>query len=1099
MSKKKNFAFRLKSDDFKEIQFNESLQNLVNVYVLCKYSFNNNPNVDINKLVLNKYSQNEINNLLANEIKTNFSFNDIMKFKNQNIDFYIVDSERLKVIFKNNNIINKCQSSICYENNKGRNILLFINETKIISFNVKNNPSINNNIININNNQMLINQNNNNFININNNNNFPYTDYNNAMNMNNVVNQRKKNNNINSNSSSIDNITKIIQGLILLYGNEKEIIRLYSNGISNVKDCYLINKDWINKLKEIYHYNGICNILALKGIQTYKDCYQNLNNYNLLNEIKSKYNNFNIDTSALSQIDYNPQNQYFDEYIVPTNFVIIHKAVLNLLILNNYLSNEYNICFAISTLYLRKQNDGTKIYVYNYNNFFHLIGIIDTFADVWKSLYDRHLSKMIFSLFLAEKNIDENLKNQKQNLISTGQKHLGYIYIPAQESNEGIINNEIMNINTNKAPVILNNTIKKNINENKNNAFISICDKLTKALNTLKYNNYDMDIQTLDIREYFNLGILEYLKVFIIENTILKYCIDYISKNGGQMNDFSYLLSEDKIISPDKIQESNNYSFINEELCKYFKFQNINNLPKVYLFINKRGNNKKEIFIFYPNQNSLLKVYNYHNNKFNIKKLSKDNSDSNNINNMNNIGNFDNFTNIDNNDNFNNQYENNDIIQDPIIPPEPPFTQENHTGGLENIGATCYMNATLQCLCHIDSIKKYYQNDNIFNQMNPGTLSKCFGTVLRTLWNVKSYAPREFKNKISIMNPLFQGIQANDSKDLVLFIYETIHGELNNPNQNPEQININNIPNELVQFRQNYYSQNYSIISKTFYYEQSNVMECQNCHYKTNNFNIMNIIIFPLEKVRQYMEKRKPNGFTVVTLNDCFEQNEEHEILSGSNQIYCNSCHQNANASSYTQLYTCPEVLTIILNRGKGLEFDVNFSFPMNLTLDKYVQDKSFDPNYELIGVLTHYGPSGMAGHFVAYCKSPINGQWFFYNDAEVTPCNSNVESEMQSNGIPYILFYQRRKINYNSNNNFEKPKCIYFTYEGKEGYFEYTDDYKMLSDAYNEFCNKYEWAPKGGHILSLMKNNNMINLNEYASLAENGINDGDRICIIMN
>ena len=183
---------------------------------------------------------------------------------------------------------------------------------------------------------------------------------------------------------------------------------------------------------------------------------------------------------------------------------------------------------------------------------------------------------MIFSLFLAEKNIDENLKNQKQNLISTGQKHLGYIYIPAQESNEGIINNEIMNINTNKAPVILNNTIKKNINENKNNAFISICDKLTKALNTLKYNNYDMDIQTLDIREYFNLGILEYLKVFIIENTILKYCIDYIYKNGGQMNDFSFLLSGDKIISPDKIQESNEYSFINEELCKYFKFQNIN-------------------------------------------------------------------------------------------------------------------------------------------------------------------------------------------------------------------------------------------------------------------------------------------------------------------------------------------------------------------------------------------------------------------------------------------------------------------------------------------------------------------------------------------
>ena len=539
------------------------------------------------------------------------------------------------------------------------------------------------------------------------------------------------------------------------------------------------------------------------------------------------------------------------------------------------------------------------------------------------------------------------------------------------------------------------------------------------------------------------------------------------------MNDFSFLLSEDKIISPDKIQESNNYSFINEELCKYFKFQNISNLSKVYLFGNKRGNNKKDIFIFYPNQNSLLKVYNYHNNKFNIKKLSKDNSNFNNIN------------------NFNNQFTNNTkIILETLIPPNNLISLRNHTGGLENIGANCYMNAILQILCNINSIKKYYQNDNIFNQMNPGTLSKCFGNVLRALWNVTSYSPREFNNKINTMDPLFQGIQV---KDLLIYILETIHCELNNPNLNPEQINLNNIPNELVQFRQNYYSQNYSIISKTFHFEQSIVIECQKCHTKTNNFNVKNSIIFSLEKVRLKMERKKPNGFTMVTLNDCFEQNEEPDLFSDLNQIFCNCCHQNVMAYSYTQLYTCPEVLTIIINRNNTSEFDINFSFPMNLTLDKYVQDKSFNPNYELIGII-----SLKSYNTVAYCKSPINGQWFFYNDAEVTPCNSNVESEMQSNGIPYILFYQRRKINYNSNNNFEKPKCIYFTYEGKEGYFEYTDDYKMLSEAYNEFCNKYEWAPRGQRLM-LMKNDTMIDLEDYKGLAENGINDGDKICVINN
>ena len=110
------------------------------------------------------------------------------------------------------------------------------------------------------------------------------------------------------------------------------------------------------------------------------------------------------------------------------------------------------------------------------------------------------------------------------------------------------------------------------------------------------------------------------------------------------------------------------------------------------------------------------------------------------------------------------------------------------------------------------------------------------------------------------MNPLFKGIQANDSKDLVLFIFETIHFELNNPSQNPFDIKLENIPNELKLFRSNYYPQNYSIISKIFYYEQYSILQCKRCGFQTNNFNIMNMIIFPLEKVRLYVLKQNPQG-----------------------------------------------------------------------------------------------------------------------------------------------------------------------------------------------------------------------------------------------
>ena len=114
MNKKTNFMFHLRSEDFKEIQFNGDYVNLIKVYILCKFSFKNNPNLDINKLVSNYLSSSEINNILADGIRTDFSFNNIMYLKKRNIDFYIVDESRLSTIFNNKGIKNKVNSNIFY-------------------------------------------------------------------------------------------------------------------------------------------------------------------------------------------------------------------------------------------------------------------------------------------------------------------------------------------------------------------------------------------------------------------------------------------------------------------------------------------------------------------------------------------------------------------------------------------------------------------------------------------------------------------------------------------------------------------------------------------------------------------------------------------------------------------------------------------------------------------------------------------------------------------------------------------------------------------------------------------------------------------------
>ena len=113
------------------------------------------------------------------------------------------------------------------------------------------------------------------------------------------------------------------------------------------------------------------------------------------------------------------------------------------------------------------------------------------------------------------------------------------------------------------------------------------------------------------------------------------------------------------------------------------------------------------------------------------------------------------------------------------------------------------MNATLQCLCHIEKFVNYFKyNKFLINKVgnNIDYLSSSFKILIENLWpenlslnNQKYYAPYEFKKKISKMNPLFEGIAATDSKDLVNFIIMTLHKELNKANNKNNLSNNNDI------------------------------------------------------------------------------------------------------------------------------------------------------------------------------------------------------------------------------------------------------------------------------------------------------------------
>ena len=113
----------------------------------------------------------------------------------------------------------------------------------------------------------------------------------------------------------------------------------------------------------------------------------------------------------------------------------------------------------------------------------------------------------------------------------------------------------------------------------------------------------------------------------------------------------------------------------------------------------------------------------------------------------------------------------------------------------------------------------------------------------------------------------------------------------------------------------------------------------------------------------------------------------------------------------------------IIYNIKSNL--DIQFTFPEFISLKKYIMDKTPNTNYELISILALQSSDGVSFHYLAFCKSPMDNQWYTYNDSIVTHCiSNNIINEIQQNYIPYILFYRKSKNN-----------SITFVYNGKRGY----------------------------------------------------------------
>nr|VDC87119.1 unnamed protein product [Brassica oleracea] len=144
--------------------------------------------------------------------------------------------------------------------------------------------------------------------------------------------------------------------------------------------------------------------------------------------------------------------------------------------------------------------------------------------------------------------------------------------------------------------------------------------------------------------------------------------------------------------------------------------------------------------------------------------------------------------------------------------------------GLQNLGNTCFMNSSLQCLAHTPKLVDFFLGEYIreINLENPlgmkGEIALAFGDLLRSLWapGASTVTPRTFKAKLGRFAPQFSGFNQHDSQELLAFLLDGLHEDLNRVKNKPyvEAKDGDGRPDEEVadEYWRNHMARNDSII-----------------------------------------------------------------------------------------------------------------------------------------------------------------------------------------------------------------------------------------------------------------------------------------------
>lgn len=362
--------------------------------------------------------------------------------------------------------------------------------------------------------------------------------------------------------------------------------------------------------------------------------------------------------------------------------------------------------------------------------------------------------------------------------------------------------------------------------------------------------------------------------------------------------------------------------------------------------------------------------------------------------------------------------------------------------GLPNVGNSCYLNSTIQCLVGTKELLKYfsqtstlsdgkevrkYQLDLIAQKTvkknkteTKQNLVKAWYNLMSQLWSDKSHqnsinpipfyrligqVAKESKASISI-----NGDQ-NDFQEFLILLLDSLHDGLSKETtMNIVGKDMNRMDAMARKAYENFirhFEKDYSIFIKLFN-GQINTLTIGECGHQSNIFD-------PIK----FFQLTVPASFQPINLEDLLTQYiSQNDLvirkLDDGTEIderwYCGECKTKVSGVTCNTIWDLPQYLIISLGRYQYFprlaKINTPVIFPLqNLDMSKFFSGfKKNSLKYNLYAVANHFGnPSG--GHYTAYRKNP-NNKWYSFNDDMVEEI-TELERTIITNGA-YCLFYER-------------------------------------------------------------------------------------------